>query len=171
MHYFKVPRLGSYMAIRLEYDSCLNEAAFDAGVKEMENVQKRRREQEEEKSEWEKAEAAAAEEKAQNEDASEYKMEEKVFEEIVPEPYQKTKVQYVICMNTCGQDREFTEEQRLYALRCIQAYRDRWEKLEEENLTSDINSKIETMELDQTYKANHEALDNTELDAKCEQGI
>ena len=119
MHYFKVPRLGSYMAIRLEYDSCLNEAAFDAGVKEMENVQKRRREQEEEKSEWEKAEAAAAEEKAQNEDASEYKMEEKEFLEIVPEPYQKTKVQYVVCLNTCGQDREFTEEQRLYALRCI----------------------------------------------------
>jgi hypothetical protein len=99
MHYFKVPRLGSYMAIRLEYDSCLNEAAFDAGVKEMENVQKRRREQEEEKSEWEKA--------------------EKKFLEIVPEPYQKTKVQYVVCLNTCGQDREFTEEQRLYALRCI----------------------------------------------------
>jgi len=92
MHYFKVPRLGSYMAIRLEYDSCLNETAFDAGVKEMENVQKRRREQEEEKAEWEKAEAAGAEEKAQNEDASDYKMEDKDWPEIVPEPYQKTKI-------------------------------------------------------------------------------
>jgi hypothetical protein len=54
MHYFKVPRLGSYMAIRLEYDSCLNETAFDAGVAEMKNVQSKRRDQEEEKLEWEK---------------------------------------------------------------------------------------------------------------------
>lgn len=32
MHYFSVPRLGSYMAIRLEYESCLFEEAFDAAV-------------------------------------------------------------------------------------------------------------------------------------------
>ena len=38
MHYFDVPRLGSFMAIRLEYDSCLTESAFDAGVADMESV-------------------------------------------------------------------------------------------------------------------------------------
>jgi len=171
MHYFKVPRLGSYMAIRLEYDSCLNEIAFDAGVKDMQNVQTERREQEEKKLEYEKEQAAAAEEKAQNEEASEYRAEETEWKEIKAASYEKTKIQYVVCINTCGQDREFTEEQRLFALRAVQAYRDRWEKLEEENLMSDINSKIDTMDLDQTYKANHEALDNTELDAKCEAGI
>jgi hypothetical protein len=32
IHFFKVPRLGSYMAIRLEYQTCLYEEAFDAGV-------------------------------------------------------------------------------------------------------------------------------------------
>ena len=32
MHYFSVPRLGSYLAIRLEYESCLFEEAFDAAV-------------------------------------------------------------------------------------------------------------------------------------------
>lgn len=32
IHFFKVPRLGSYMAIRCEYDSCLSVEAFDAGV-------------------------------------------------------------------------------------------------------------------------------------------
>ena len=32
IHFFKVPRLGSYMAIRLEYESCLFEEALDAGV-------------------------------------------------------------------------------------------------------------------------------------------
>lgn len=35
MHFFKVPRLGSYMAVRLEYQTCLYEEAFDAGVNDM----------------------------------------------------------------------------------------------------------------------------------------
>jgi hypothetical protein len=30
--YFKVPQLGSYLAIKLEYNSCLSEEAFDAAV-------------------------------------------------------------------------------------------------------------------------------------------
>ncbi len=32
IHFFKVPRLGAYMAIKLEYNSCLFEEAFDAAV-------------------------------------------------------------------------------------------------------------------------------------------
>jgi hypothetical protein len=35
IHYFKVPRLGSYLAIRLEYESCLFDEALDAGVRDM----------------------------------------------------------------------------------------------------------------------------------------
>jgi hypothetical protein len=32
IHYYMVPRLGSYLAVRLEYESCLFEEAFDAAV-------------------------------------------------------------------------------------------------------------------------------------------
>lgn len=32
MHYYNVPRLGSYLAIKLEYESCLFEEAFDEAV-------------------------------------------------------------------------------------------------------------------------------------------
>lgn len=32
MHFFRVPKLGSYLAIRLEYQSCLYEDSFDAGL-------------------------------------------------------------------------------------------------------------------------------------------
>lgn len=35
IHFFKVPRLGSYMAIRLEYQTCLYEEAYDAGVSDL----------------------------------------------------------------------------------------------------------------------------------------
>jgi len=32
IHYYQVPKLGSYLAIKLEYESCLSEEAFDAAV-------------------------------------------------------------------------------------------------------------------------------------------
>lgn len=35
MYYFKFPKLGSYLAIPLFFNSCLNEIAFDKGVEEM----------------------------------------------------------------------------------------------------------------------------------------
>ena len=28
MHWYEVPRLGSYLAVKMEYNSCLSEAAF-----------------------------------------------------------------------------------------------------------------------------------------------
>jgi hypothetical protein len=34
MHFYKVPRLGSYMAIPLEYFSCLSENALDNAVQD-----------------------------------------------------------------------------------------------------------------------------------------
>ena len=34
MHYYEVPRLGSYLAIKLEYESCLHAESFDKGLKD-----------------------------------------------------------------------------------------------------------------------------------------
>jgi hypothetical protein len=41
MHFFRVPRLGSYLAIRLEFQSCLFEEAFDAGLADYLNLQEK----------------------------------------------------------------------------------------------------------------------------------
>lgn len=49
MHFFKVPRLGSYLAIRLEYRSCLFEDSLDAAVQDHMEVRQRQKEQEDEK--------------------------------------------------------------------------------------------------------------------------
>lgn len=49
IHFFQVPRLGSYMAIRLEYATCLYEEAFDAGVADMIRVNELKKIQDEEK--------------------------------------------------------------------------------------------------------------------------
>jgi len=55
MHYYKVPRLGSYLAIRLEYDSCMLQSALDSGVHDFLDARQRRKEQEEEKRTFEEA--------------------------------------------------------------------------------------------------------------------
>jgi len=44
MHFYKVPRLGCYMAIRLEYESCLFEDSLDAAVVDYIEVRQRQKE-------------------------------------------------------------------------------------------------------------------------------
>lgn len=56
IHFFKVPRLGSYLAIRLEYNSCLFVESYNAGISDALSIQKRKMEQEEQKKEHEEKE-------------------------------------------------------------------------------------------------------------------
>jgi len=62
-----------------------------------------------------------------------------------------------------GQDRKFTEQEKLFALRTVQKYRDRWEQAERENLKADIARKVATMEDDRQYKETYDALDQQTL--------
>lgn len=68
-----------------------------------------------------------------------------------------------------GQDREFTEQESMYALRTVQKFRDHWELTETQNLKHDIEHKLQIMETDRVYHEQHESMDNTELEAKTEQ--
>ena len=52
MFYYKYPRLGSYMAIKLEFDSCLSEQAFDAAVENYQEVDQLNVTLEEDKKVW-----------------------------------------------------------------------------------------------------------------------
>lgn len=62
IHFYKVPRLGSYMAIRLEYESCLSVEAYNDGIKDSLSVRERLKEQEEQKREHEEKEKERKEE-------------------------------------------------------------------------------------------------------------
>jgi len=53
MHFYKVPKLGSYMAIPLVYLSCLFEDALDNAVQDHLDVRKALDEQNKAKAEWE----------------------------------------------------------------------------------------------------------------------
>ena len=107
IHYYDVPKLGSYLAIKLEYESCLFENAFDEAVLDFVNKEAARAEQLKQKIEWEEQQNELRKEK---EDAGEEFIEEpREWEEIKENAYKTQSVQYVICLNTMGQDRQYTD--------------------------------------------------------------
>lgn len=56
IHFFKVPKLGSYMAIRLEYDSCLFVESYNDGIRDAISCRERMVEQDEAKRKHEEEE-------------------------------------------------------------------------------------------------------------------
>lgn len=52
IHYYTVPRLGSYLAIKLEYNSCLFEEAFDAAVTNYAEINQKKADLEKEQKEF-----------------------------------------------------------------------------------------------------------------------
>lgn len=56
IHFFKVPKLGSYLAIRLDYKSCLSVEAYNDGIADALRCKERKKEQEELKREHEEKE-------------------------------------------------------------------------------------------------------------------
>jgi len=70
-----------------------------------------------------------------------------------------------------GKDRKYNEDQRLYALRTVQMFRDRWEALEKENLENDVLAKLGRQEYDKVYKELYEAQDQSELEKIVEDAI
>jgi hypothetical protein len=48
-----------------------------------------------------------------------------------------------VCLNTLGQDREFTDEEKKFALRTVRDYIGAWERVEKQNLEQDILCRIE----------------------------
>ena len=167
MHFYKVPRLGSLLAIKLEYDSCLFEDALNTAVVDYIEVKQRQKEQDEEKKQYyEKLE----EEKA-DQDEDQPTREERKWEDIRPQPFKTEKVSFVVCLNTLGQDREFTQEEKKLALRTVRDYKETWEKIEKSNLEQDILRRIKTIQRDKEYKENHEAIDAQALEKQVEEAF
>ena len=54
----------------------------------------------------------------------------------------------MVCLDTMGQDREFTEEQRRFVLTVVQAFKNNWERAEIACLTADRGHRIELLHKD-----------------------
>jgi len=70
MFYYKVPQLGSYLAVKLEYKSCLFETSYDAAVDNYKEVDQLNKDQEDERRAYEEEQAEIK--KAKEDEDQEY---------------------------------------------------------------------------------------------------
>lgn len=106
IHFYKVPRLGCFMAIPLLYQSCMNEAAYDTALEDYLEVSKQMEEINKKREEW-KSNVDADRDDAQKNgtDFPEPDMPEDIRDDILTQPYTCGEKKYIVCLDTLGQDR------------------------------------------------------------------
>lgn len=118
IHFYRVPRLGSFLVVPLEYNSCLSGAALDASVADTIALKKAREDQDKERAEWDEEQAQAREEKERAGEPFEPDTT-KVWDALEEKPFISKKKSFAICLDTLGQDREFTDAQRRFVLNTV----------------------------------------------------
>jgi len=128
------------MAVPLVYNSCLSDEALDAIVADSLTVYQQRDEQAKEREIFEN-EQQQRKESAQA--AGEpFEEEEREWPEIPLQPPITSEVKFVVCLDTLGQDRGFTDDERRFVLRTVQYFKGAWENSEMRALHSDCDRKI-----------------------------
>lgn len=158
--FFKVPRLGSYLAISLKYKSCLYDSCLENAVKAYYTTMEQRAKQEKEQQEKEQQEEKEKEKEPNDEEAKKQVSELPKIEE---PPYETFEREYVLCLDTLGQDRAFSEEEKNFAIEIANHVIMCWEESEKQALTADKNLRITFKTRDEETKKDIEAL-NEELE-------
>jgi len=57
-----------------------------------------------------------------------------------------------VCLNTLGQDREFTADEIKFAQRTVRDYAAQWESVERKNLEADVQLRLASIAADLEYK-------------------
>jgi hypothetical protein len=113
------------------------------------DVEQRQKQQDIEKHIWEEQENKKREEAEKIND--EYEPEEKDWEEIKEKPYHAEVIDFAVCLDTMGQDRQFTEEETNIALDAVARFAKNWQEQEARNLSKDINRRVEKAQEDQIF--------------------
>lgn len=145
--------------------------ALDEAVKDVFEVEDRRRQQEIERNIWEEQEAKRREEAAKIE--QEYEEEHKEWEEIKEKDYITQTINYAVCLDTMGQDRQFKQDQVELALKAVSYFTRSWEEQERKSLAKDVERRIEKMEEDkyfaEKYKAKFEEIEDRWVEQNLEE--
>lgn len=140
MHFWNVPRLGSFIAIPLVYKSCLSVESFQKAYDDLNVYNEAVAKQEEEKADHEANQTALRAEAEAN--GTEFVPEEKTWDEIVLPPISTVDKKFVVCLDTMGQDRVFSMEERKFILETIHKFRCYWEEFEKAKLEADRDALI-----------------------------
>ena len=100
MHFYRVPRLGAFMAVPLDYSSCLFEKSLDQAISDHQSYLKQIEELEKAKKEWDEEQEKKKEEKEKNGEF--FAPEERLWPEIEVKPFNTKHRKYVVCLDTLG---------------------------------------------------------------------
>lgn len=151
MVFFRIPKLGAFMSIPLIYNSCLSEAAFDAGVEERIKYRNAKIEQEREREAKENKFLEDIREKEEAQENSEdirteYEAWKNSFEPVQEAAFLTVKKEYVVNLDTLGQDREINITDQEFLNEFVKLFSNSWENTEKEELSKDIDLQISYLE-------------------------
>ena len=137
MHYFKLPKLGSYIAIPLTYNHCLRPSSFSAALNE---TQLKIQHEESWKTKHEEYEVKKKEYLEQEWDLEEL---DKEFDFDEEEPFEEKPVEieerkYVLCADTLGQDKTISEADRKSLDELVKFFAESWSQQESHELKKSI---------------------------------
>eukprot|EP00826_Nyctotherus_ovalis_P041880 TRINITY_DN4266_c0_g2_i1.p1 TRINITY_DN4266_c0_g2~~TRINITY_DN4266_c0_g2_i1.p1 ORF type:complete len:533 (+),score=251.56 TRINITY_DN4266_c0_g2_i1:584-2182(+) len=165
LRYFKVPRLGSYMTVLLTRKVYLTEELLNSAYAAYVDTLKKKEEQENEKKEKLEEIEKEREEKAEAEES--FHEPELEWPEIVEPPYEHGEATCYVCLDTLGQDREFTDEQKNFTTDAVKYVGKCWEDGERRRLTHDKELCLEIKHESDVLKETKEK----ELEEQCEKEI
>ena len=167
MHFYREPRLGSYLFFDIGYKSSLNYNSLLSAIKNLQEYQQQNEEYEKakaEKEEEERQKAAAKEEEQQNneggaeveeeedkKDGGDGEGEEDEKEKLVKpvlQDFEKESRTLILSMDTLGQDRTFSESEKNFAQEISKLIRDSLEALEKKKLENDRDLRIDFLKLE-----------------------
>ena len=166
VHFYREPRLGSYLCFNIGYKSSLNYNSLLSAIKNLQEYQVKNDEYEKakaEKEEEEKQNAVNEEENKDNDEGEDEEVEEKKEEageaegddeekvkliKPVLEDFEKEPKTLIISMDTLGQDRTFSESEKSFAQEISKLIRDSIESLEKQKLENDRDMRIDFLKLE-----------------------
>ncbi|EGR32822.1 hypothetical protein IMG5_069630 [Ichthyophthirius multifiliis] len=152
MTYFRIPKLGSYIAFPLKYNSYLKEEFFNDALQKRQEYQQELEkwtvEKKEKEEEFQKEiEALENDEEAQKEKQIEF---DNFLEQYPEAPKEQGFLfeakEYVLCADTMGQDREISQEDIKYLESYVQLFANSWEQTEKRLMSQDIDRYIQYLQ-------------------------
>ena len=65
-----------------------------------------------------------------------------MWEDLDFAPFKTHEEKYVVCLDTMGQDRQYTDEEKRFTLNTIKKFKEAWEQEERDNLIADRDRKL-----------------------------
>lgn len=148
MKYFRLPRLGAFLAVPMVFESYLHDAAFDKGIEERLRYTEAKEAQEKERAVKEQQfndklkELEDAGDPSVEQFKANWENEKAGWVDQKEAPFEPKLMEYVLSSDTMGQDREFTDAQKDFLQKYAKLFAESWQEKERALLSEDIDRQI-----------------------------